>query len=129
METYEEFCAAAEQEDAPFPIDKDLIEGYFDKNETPSYIRMADLLEDVYKNEPRDLPFSPPYKPHFNLLKFCALIGIHMMYAVKLNPKVFRRICPPFADFAGRIYGYVDKAHISKAEIAHMEEKIRPFVH
>ena len=129
VETYEEFCAAAEQEDAPFPIDKDLIEGYFDKNETPSYIRMADLLEDVYKNEPRDLPFSPPYKPHFNLLKFCALVGIHMMYAVKLNPKVFRRICPPFADFAGRIYGYVDKAHISKAEIARMEEKIRPFVH
>ena len=129
VETYEEFCAAAEQEDAPFPIDKDLIEGYFDKNETPSYIRMADLLEDVYKNEPRDLPFSPPYKPHFNLLKFCALIGIHMMYAVKQNPKVFRRICPPFADFAGRIYGYVDKAHISKAEIARMEEKIRPFVH
>ena len=38
-----------------------------------------------------------------------------MMYAVKLNPQVFRRICPSLqADFAGRIYGYVDKAHISR---------------
>ena len=31
---------------------REMIEGYFDKSETPSYIRMADLLEDVYKNPP-----------------------------------------------------------------------------
>ena len=35
---------------------------------------------------------------------------------------------PGFADFAGRIYGYVDKAHISKQEVRAMEEKIRRFV-
>src|SRR5699024_7901821 len=61
VESYDEFCQAAGQENAPFPIDKAMIEGYFDKSEIPSYIRMADLLEDVYKNEPRDDPFAPPF--------------------------------------------------------------------
>ena len=36
----------------PFPIAKDVIEGYFDPSDTPAYKRMADLLEDVYKNPP-----------------------------------------------------------------------------
>ena len=50
--TYEAFAAAADSPQAPFPISREMIEGYFDKSETPSYIRMADLLEDVYKNPP-----------------------------------------------------------------------------
>lgn len=103
-----------------------MIEGYFDKSETPSYIRMADLLEDVYKNPPRQDPFAPPFRPHFNTLKFCALVGIHAMYAWRAAPG---KAAPPFAgfaDFAGRIYGYVDKAHISKQEVRAMEEKNTP---
>ena len=115
--TYEAFAAAA---DSP--------QGYFDKSETPSYIRMADLLEDVYKNPPRQDPFAPPFRPHFNALKFCALVGIHAMYACGLHPERLRRLSPGFAGFAGRIYGYVDKAHISKQEVRAMEEKIRRFV-
>ena len=75
---YAAFAAAADAPDsAPFPIAKEVIEGYFDRSDTPAYVRMADLLEDVYKNPPRDQPFSPPFRPHFNLLKFCALIGVH----------------------------------------------------
>lgn len=125
---YESFAAAAAQPDAPFPIAREMIEGYFDKSETPAYLRMADLLEEVYCNPPRDMPFSPPLRPHFNLLKFCALLGVHTMYAVKLHPRVFAKICPPFARFAGRIYGYIEKAHISKQDVQAMEARIARFV-
>lgn len=115
-------------ENCEFPIKKEIIEGYFDKSDTPAYIRLCDLLEDVYKNEPRDIPFGDGYKPHFNFIKFIALIGIHMMYAVKLNPAKFKKIAPRFADFAGRIYGYIDKAHIDKKQAAKMYEKIKGFL-
>lgn len=111
-----------------FPIARDMIEGYFDKSDTPAYLRMADLLEEVYHNPPRDFPFSPPFKPRFNALKYLALLGVHALYAIKLNPVVFAKICPPFAQFAGRIYGYVEKAHIGKADVRRMEEKIAEFV-
>lgn len=47
---YDEFAAAMAEPEPPFPIAKDVIEGYFDPSETPAYKRMADLLEDVYKN-------------------------------------------------------------------------------
>lgn len=126
---YAAFAAAADAPDsAPFPIAKEVIEGYFDRSDTPAYVRMADLLEDVYKNPPRDQPFSPPFRPHFNLLKFCALIGVHMMYAVKFDPARLAGVAPGFADMASRIYGYLDKAHISKEEARAMEEKIARFV-
>ena len=76
----------------------------------------------------RQDPFAPPFRPHFNALKFCALVGIHAMYACRFHPEKLRRLSPGFADFAGRIYGYVDKAHISKQDVRAMEEKIRRFV-
>ncbi len=118
---YDSFEAAANLENSDFPIAKEVIEGYFDKSDVPSYLRMADLLEDVYKNPPRDMPFAPPFKPRFNFLKYCALLGVHVLYACKINPA-------KVSAFAGRIYGYVDKAHISKAEIKAMEARIAPFV-
>lgn len=124
---YDAFAVAAES-DAPFPIAPEVIEGYFDRGEQPAYLRMADLLEQVHREPPRDMPFSPPFRPHFNLLKFCALVGVHMLYAIKLHPKVFARIAPSFAQFAGRIYGYVEKAHISKSEVAALHAKIAPYV-
>ncbi|MEG2595680.1 MAG: hypothetical protein RR989_04270 [Ruthenibacterium sp.] len=119
--TYDAFETAAGQADAPFPIAQEVIEGYFDKSTIPSYIRMADLLEDVLLNPPRDMPFSPPFQPHFNALKYCALLGVHALYALHCNPQ-------KLSAFAGRIYGYVDKAHISKEEIARMEAKIAQFI-
>ena len=56
--TYADFAAAMQQDDPPFPIAREVIEGYFDPSETPAYVRMADLLEDVYKNPPRDEPMG-----------------------------------------------------------------------
>ena len=72
---YDEFAAAMAEPEPPFPIAKDVIEGYFDPGETPAYKRMADLLEDVYKNPPRDEPMGDGFTPHFNKLIFCALAG------------------------------------------------------
>ena len=48
------------------------------------------------------------------------------MYACGLHPEKLRRLSPGFAGFAGRIYGYVDKAHISNQEVRAMEEKNTP---
>lgn len=128
IDSYEGFADMAAQGAADFPIAKEVIEGYFDKSDRPAYLRMADLLEQVYREPPRDQPFSLPFQPHFNWLKYFALLGIHVMFALKLHPKRFARIAPRFADFAGRIYGYVEKAAISPAEAAAMEEKIKRFL-
>lgn len=129
---YDAFAAAAGAsaagERAPFPIDRAVIEGYFDPGERPAYLRMADLLERVHREPPRDDPFAPPFRPRFNLLKFCALIGVHMMYAVKFDPKCLSRVAPGFAATASRVYGYIDKAHVGRAEARAMAEKITPFV-
>ena len=119
--TYEAFAAAADAPAVEFPIAPAVIEGYFSSTDTPAYLRMADLLEQVYREPPRDDPFAPPFKPHFNLLKYFALVGVHALYALKLDPS-------RAAGFAGRIYGYVAKAHVSKDEAEAMRAKLAPFV-
>ena len=126
--TYADFAAAMQQDDPPFPIAREVIEGYFDPSETPAYIRMADLLEDVYKNPPRDEPMGEGFTPHFNLLKFCALAGVHFLYRRGWEPKKVFAFCPPLANFAQRIYGYVDKAHVTSEQVEAMTARIRPYV-
>ena len=123
-----DFAAAMQQDDPPFPIAREVIEGYFDPSETPAYIRMADLLEDVYKNPPRDEPMGEGFTPHFNLLKFCALAGVHFLYRRGWEPKKVFAFCPPLANFAQRIYGYVDKAHVTPEQVEAMTARIRPYV-
>ncbi|MDL2252526.1 hypothetical protein LJC49_00430 [Ruminococcaceae bacterium OttesenSCG-928-I18] len=128
LTSYEELERAAGGGEAAFPIHAEVIEGYFDNAEEPAYRRMADLLEDVYKNPPRGLPFGDGYTPKFNWLKFFALIGVHIFYALGFDPIRLKKIAPGFAGFASRIYGYVEKAHISKTQAEEMRRKIRPFV-
>ena len=125
---YEAFAAAADAGDAVFPIAREVIEGYFDASDTPAYLRMADLLEQVLREPPRDEPFSEGYVPHFNVLKYFALLGVHILYALRLDPKKLHGIAPKFADFAGRIYGYIAKAHVSKKQQKEWYENIRRFV-
>ncbi len=125
---YSDFCDAMAQKSTDFPIEKDIIEGYFDQGEKPAYIRMCDLLEEVHKNPPRDLPMGEGFKPHFNLVKLIALLGVQLLFKLKLPPNKVFAFVPSLASFAQRIYGYVEKAHISKAEIAKIEARIRPFV-
>ena len=126
--SYEEFCAAMADPFPPFPIKREVIEGYFDPSPVPAYRRMADLLEDVYKNPPRDEPMGEGFTPHFNLLKYCALAGVYFLYRHHWEPRRVFCFCPPLANFAQRIYGYVDKAHVTPEQVAAMTERIRPYL-
>ena len=127
--SYEEFCTAMAQSDPPFPIRREVIEGYFDPSPRPAYLRMADLLEQVYREPPRDHPMGEGFTPHFNWLKYFALWGVHFLYRRRWDPRRVFAWCPPLAGFAQRIYGYVDKAHLEPEEIRAMTERIRPFLH
>ena len=126
--SYEEFAAAMADPQPPFPIAREVIEGYFDPGARPAYLRMADLLEDVYKNPPRDHPMGEGFTPHFNLLKFVALAGVHFLYRHGWEPRRVFAFCPPLANFAQRIYGYVDKAHVTPEEAERMAARIRPYL-
>ena len=69
------------------------------------------------------------FTPHFNKLKFCALAGGYTSStAAAGEPKKVFAFCPPLANFAQRIYGYVDKAHVTPEQVAAMEARIKPFV-
>ena len=125
---YEDFAGAVASVEAKFPIDTKRIEGYFDNSTTPAYIRMVDLLARVHSEPSRDKPFSKGYTPKFNLVKFIALAGVHFMDFIHLDPAKFSKICPPFASFAGRIYGYIQKSKISKAEVTKIEKKIKKII-
>lgn len=128
LTTYEEFAAGMAEENPEFPIPKEVIEGYFDPSPRPAYLRMADLLEEVYTQPPRDEPMGPGFTPHFNWLKFFALWGVHLLFALRLEPKKVFFFHKGLADFAQRIYGYVEKAHVTPDQVRAMEERIRPFV-
>ncbi len=125
---YAGFAAAMAEPDPPFPIEKSVIEGYFDPSPLPAYKRMCDLLEDVYRNPPRDAPMGADFAPHFNLLKFFALWGVHILFFFRLEPKKLFAWNQKLAGFAQRIYGYVEKAYVSPAEAKRMADRIRPYV-
>ncbi|MDL2219698.1 hypothetical protein LJC04_05135, partial [Ruminococcaceae bacterium OttesenSCG-928-O06] len=126
--SYDEFAAAAQAEDVPFPIAPGVIDRYFSSEEAPAYLRMADLLEDVHKNPPRGTPFDDAFRPHFNWLKCFALFGVHVLFALRCDPIRFKRIAPKTAAFASRIYGYVAKAYVPKAQVQAMRRHIRQFL-
>jgi surface carbohydrate biosynthesis protein len=125
---YDAFAAAMAEPNPPFPIAKEVIEGYFDPNPRPAYQRMCDLLEDVYRNPPRDAPMGEGFTPHRNVLKFFALWGVHILFFFRLEPKKVFAWNKKLADFAQRIYGYVEKAYVPRGQAAAMEARIRPFV-
>ena len=125
---YEDFAAAMAEDEPPFPIERQVIEGYFDPSPVPAYKRMADLLEQVYKEPPRDAPMGEGFTPHFNWLKFFALWGVHILFALRLPPKKVFFFHKGLADFAQRIYGYVDKAHVTPEEAERMAARIRPYL-
>lgn len=128
LTTYGAFEAAAQTKSPGFPIAPEVIEGYFSSNEEAAYKRMANLLAEVHSNPPRDFPFGEGYTPHFNWLKYFALIGVHLLHALRFNPARLKKIAPGFAAFAGRIYGYIDKARVPKKQVAEWRAKIQKFV-
>lgn len=125
---YEGFAAAMDRPEGSFPVDKARIEGYFDNGDRCAYQRMCDLLEQVLENPPRDTPFDAAFTPRFNALKCAALFGVHLLRGLHLKPEKVFFFSKSLGQFAQRIYGYVDKAAISKQQVRQMEEKLRPFV-
>lgn len=53
---------------------------------------------------------------------------MHILFTLRLPPKKAFFFHKGLADFAQRIYGYVEKAYIPQKQAREMEEKIRPFV-
>ncbi len=110
-----------------YPFDEDFLKSFYSVTEKPAYKRMCDLLERVHREPPRGEVFGAGYKPKFNLLKFCAFIGIHVFHALRYNPSQLT-FFPSFADFAGRIYGYVEKGYVQKNMAEKMRKKAEYFV-
>ena len=53
---------------------------------------------------------------------------MHILYFFKLEPKKVFFFHKGLADFAQRIYGYIDKAYVSKTQVKAMADRIRPYV-
>lgn len=130
VDNYEELISRFDKEFLPFPINGEIIEEHYDFDiKKPAYIRICDLLEDVYKNPPRDFPFSEGYKPRFNLLKFIILPILNLMVTLKIKPKYFSFLFGKnFIDKSERMLGYIEKSRISKKEIERKIEQFRKYI-
>lgn len=129
IDNYERLEAELQKNEFPFPIDEGQMRDHYDVDpDYPAYMRIADLLEQTLKEEPRDYPFSEGYKPHFNLLKFVVLIGLHIMRALHINPHWFDFLGKGFTDQTERLIGYYTKAYVSPAQIAAKKAEMRSYI-
>ncbi len=125
VDNYPELLRRFDDPPKEFPVNEALIKMHYSFiDEYPSYMRIADLCEDVYKNAPRDLPFSEGYTPRFNLLKFFVLIGLNWMVTLRIKPDSFRFLFgKKFCEQASRLMGYIEKSRIKKSAVeAKIEE-------
>ncbi len=111
-----------------YPFDEQYLKSFYSVTEQPAYERMSDLLVRVLEEPPRAKLFCEGYEPRFNLLKYFALIGVHVFHAFRINPIKFKRLAPKFAEFAGRIYGYIDKAYVKRSESKERQRHIERFL-
>ena len=101
-----------------FPIDVPLLKSHYDVIDGyPSYMRICDLLEEVYKDPPRDHPFSEGYKPHFNFIKFIALWVFSVMRFLHINPHWFDFLGKKLTDTTERMINYHAKAHVDPDDL------------
>ncbi len=123
---YEGFLKAMKEENNKFPLDEKLMLSHYDFQKTPSYIRMVDALEKTLNEEEVRKPFDH-FTPKFSLLKFVALIGVHTLYALKINPAKFKFLGKA-GELAGRIYGHIKNTRVSKEEDNKYQEKIKKYI-
>jgi len=102
-----------------FPLNEALIESHYSFiSNYPSYMRIADLCEDVYKNNPRGLPFSDGYIPRFSLLKLAALAGLNLMATLRIKPEWFAPVFGKrFTGYAARLIGYIEKSRVKRGAV------------
>lgn len=127
IDNYADFEKCFSIENPPFPIDEKLMLSHYDFTRTPSYIRMADVLEKVLlEDEGERKPFDH-FKPSFSWLKYFSLIGLHAMYAIRLDPGKLK-IFGPLSNWAGRIYGHIKNTRVSKRQQQEYIDKIKKFM-
>lgn len=127
IDNYDDFVKCFGIENPKFPIDEQLMLSHYDFTDTPSYIRMADVLEKVLlEDEGERKPFDH-FKPSFSWLKFFSLIGLHMMYAIRLDPGKLK-MSGPLSTWAGRIYGHIKNTRVSKEKQQEYMDNIKKFM-
>ena len=125
-DSYEKLNAYVNDPNMDFPIDIPTLKSHYDVIEGyPSYMRICDLLEEVYKNPPRDHPFSEGYKPHFNGIKFIALWVFSVMRFFHINPHWFDFLGKKLTDTTGRMINYHAKAHVDKQDLDRLVAQMR----
>ena len=119
VSSYDELLSSFDRGITSFPIEPSLIEEHYSFiPNMPAYMRVADLSESVYLNEPSELPFSEGFKPRFNLLKFFVLFFLNLMVTLRIDPLKFRFLFGrKFCEQAARLVGYIKKGRVSKKEI------------
>ncbi len=129
IDSYERLAEALTHDEFPFPIEESQMRDHYDVDpDYPAYMRVADLLEQTLREPPRDHPFSEGYKPHFNLLKFVVLIGLHLMNGLHINPHWFDFLGRGFTDQTERLIGYYKKAYLSKKTIRAKIDEMRGYI-
>ncbi len=128
-DSYEKLEAALEAGDPPFPVSEQLLRQHYSfLPEAPAYRRVADLLEQVLREPPRDHPFSEGYTPHFNKLKFVSLIGLNLMARLKINPYWFRFLPKRFLDATSRMIGYINKARLAPGQLEQLIARMQRYI-
>ncbi len=128
IDTEEKLLCDLQSNTEIYPFDEDYLKSFYSVTDRPAYKRMSDLLERVLQQPARGKVFGEGYKPKFNLLKYCALVGVHIFHAFRFNPTKLKKIAPSFAAFAGRIYGYIDKAYVKPSEAKKRQRHIEKFM-
>ena len=129
-DSYEKMAEAFATDDPPFPVDEERLKSHYDVDpDYPAYMRICDLLEETYKNPPRDVPFSEGYKPHFNFVKFIVLFCLKAMNVLHIKPHAFDRLLgKKVTDMTERLMGYYSKAAVSKADTEAKINELRTFI-
>ncbi len=127
VDNYNDFEKTFTMENPPFPIDKDMMLSHYDQTDVPSYIRIADVCEKILLEEDNTRKPFDHFKPSFSWIKCISLVILHAMHAIKLDPAKLK-IFGPISEWAGRIYGHIDKAYVSKEKDAEFRAKIDKFI-
>ena len=125
-DSYEKLLDYIRHPSDEFPIDVPLLKSHYDVDpERPAYQRICDLLEEVYREEPRDEPFSSAFHPHFNWLKFFALWVFSVMRFFHINPHWFDFLGKKLTDTTERMMNYHAKAHVSNQDLRALIDRMK----
>ena len=127
VDDYEGFVKCFGIDNPKFPIDEQLMLSHYDFTDKPSYIRMADVLEKVLLEDEGDRRPFDHFKPKFSWLKFFSLIGLHTLYAIRLDPGKMK-IFGPLSTWAGRIYGHIKNTRVSPEKQQEYMDNIKKFM-